>query len=179
MPTPPTREQLLAALTEQRDRLNAWFAARTPEEMERPVTPSEVEGGEMWRLKDHLAHALGVERYLQGVVKRTLAGAEDPAGFYTSIGSLDREALMRAINLANERSYAKYRDEPVDTLLARLAETRQATLALLSELSDEQLAQESPHSPFGRGTVRDLFRQMARHDGQHVDWVTEAFAARP
>jgi hypothetical protein len=27
--------------------------------------------------------------------------------------------------------------------------------------------------------VRDLFRQMARHDGQHVDWVTEAFAARP
>src|SRR5579859_4980939 len=164
----PTREELIATLTEQRERLERWIAARTPEEIERPVTPSEVEGGEMWRVKDHLAHAVGVERYLQGVVKRTLAGAGDPAGFYTQVGSLEREAVMRAINQANERSYAKYRDEPLASLLAKLGETRQATLALLASLSDEQLAAVSPHSPFGRGTVRDLFRQMAKHDGQHV-----------
>lgn len=172
----PTREELIATLTEQRERLERWIAARTPEEIERPVTPSEVEGGEMWRVKDHLAHAVGVERYLQGVVKRTLAGAEDPAGFYTQVGSLEREAVMRAINQANERSYAKYRDEPLASLLAKLGETRQATLALLASLSDEQLAAVSPHSPFGRGTVRDLFRQMAKHDGQHVDWLTEAMS---
>ena len=172
----PTREELIATLTEQRERLERWIAARTPEEIERPVTPSEVEGGEMWRVKDHLAHAVGVERYLQGVVKRTLAGAEDPAGFYTQVGSLEREAVMRAINQANERSYAKYRDESLASLLTKLGETRQATLALLASLSDEQLAEVSPHSPFGRGTVRDLFRQMARHDRQHVDWLTEAMS---
>jgi hypothetical protein len=172
----PTREELIAALTMQRERLERWFAARTPEELDRPVTPSEVEGGEMWRAKDHLAHALGVERYLQGVVKRTLAGVEDPAGFYTQVGSLEREAVMRAINQANERAFAKYRDEPAAALLAKLGETRGETLALLASLSDERLDQVSPHSPFGRGRIRDLFRQMARHDGQHVDWLTEALA---
>ena len=126
--------------TEQRARLERWFATRTPEELERPVTPSEVEGGEMWRAKDHLAHAVGVERYLQGVVKRTLAGVDDPAGFYTQVGSLEREGVMRAINQANERSYAKYRDESLASLLTKLGETRQATLALLASLSEEQLA---------------------------------------
>ncbi|HEU0027793.1 MAG TPA: DinB family protein [Ktedonobacterales bacterium] len=174
--TAPTREALLAALTEQRGRLERWIAARTPEEMERPVTPSEIPGGAMWRVKDHLAHALGVERYLQGAVKRTLAGADDPAGFYTEAGSLTHEAVARVANASNERALAKYRDEPVAALLVRLGETRQATLALLASLSDEQLDQESPHSPFPPGTVRGLFKQMARHDGQHVDWLTEALA---
>lgn len=172
----PTREELISALTEQRERMDRWFAARSPEELERPITPSEVADGEMWRAKDHLAHAVGVERYLQGVVKRTLAGVDDPAGFYTQIGTLEREALMRAINEANARAFAKYRDEPVASLLAKLGETRKETLALLASLSDEQLDLESPHSPFGRGRVRDLFRQMARHDRQHVDWLTEALA---
>lgn len=170
----PTREELIAALAEQRERIVRWFAARTSEELERPLTPSEVEGGAMWRAKDHLAHTLGAERYLQGVVKRTLAGADDPAIFYTQAGSMEREALMRVINQANERAYAKYRDEPVASLLEKLGETRRETLALLASLSDEQLDQVSPHSPFGQGRVRDLFWQMARHDEQHVDWLTAA-----
>jgi hypothetical protein len=174
----PTREALIAALAEQRERLEHWFAARTPEEMERPVTPSEAPGGAMWRVQDHLAHALGVERYLQGVVKRTLAGADDPAGFYTQAGSLTYEAVARVANESNERAVAKYHDEPAAALLERLGETRQATLALLASLSDEQLDQASPHSPFPPETVRGLFLQMARHDGQHVDWLTEAFEAR-
>ncbi len=170
----PTREELIAALTEQRERLERWFAARTPEDLERPLTPSEVEGGEMWRAKDHLAHALGVERYFQGVVKRTLAGEEDPAGFYTRVGSLDRDAVARMVNQSNERAIAKYHDEPAATLLEKLGETRRETLALLASLSDERLDLVSPHSPYGQGRVRDLFRQIARHDGQHVDWLTAA-----
>jgi CelD/BcsL family acetyltransferase involved in cellulose biosynthesis len=171
-----TRDELIAALTEQRQLLEQWFAARTPEEVERPLTDSEVAGGERWRAKDHLAHAVGTERYLRGVAQRTLAGAEDPAGFYTQLGSLDRGPLMQTINQANERAYAKYHDEPVEALLARLRQTREETLAYLATLSDEQLAQPSPHSPFGHGTVRDLFRQIYRHDRQHVAWLTAALA---
>lgn len=176
MATAMTRDELIAALTEQRERLAQWFAARTPEELERPLTDSEIAGGERWRAKDHLAHAVGTERYLRGVAQRTLAGAEDPAGFYTTLGSIEREPLMRTINQANERAYAKYHDEPVESLLARLRDTRQETLAYLASLSDAQLDQASPHSPFGHGTVRDLFRQMYRHDRQHVQWLTAALA---
>lgn len=174
MATPLTRDELIAALTEQRARLEAWFVARTPEELERPLTASEVEGGEMWAARDHLAHALGVERYLMGVVKRTLAGAEDPAGIFTRAGSLEREPVMSVINASNQAAYAKYHEEPVESLLAKMRETRPATLELLASLTDEQLDQASPHSPFGRGTVRDLFRQLARHDREHLGWLTEA-----
>lgn len=173
-----TRQELLEALSAQYERLTQWFAARSPEELERPLTPSEIEGGEMWRAKDHLAHVLGTERYLRGVAQRTLAGAEDPAGFFSRLGSIEREPLMRAINEANERAHAKYHEEVVDALLTRLGETRQETLALLESLSDEQLDQESPHSPFGHGTVRDLFRQIARHQRQHADWLGAALAGR-
>lgn len=178
--TVPTREALMAELTEQRERLERWVASRTPEELERPVTPSEVEGGGMWRAKDHLAHAVGVEMYLQEVAQRTLAGVDDPTGFYTQVGSLDREAMMqaikKAINEASERTSAEYRGEPVEGLLERLGETRRATLESLESLSDEQLHQVSPHSPFGQGTVWDVFQEMARHDRQHVDWLTEALS---
>ncbi len=176
----PAREALIASMTEQRERLERWVAARTPEELEQPVTPSEVEGGGMWRAKDHLAHAVGVETYLQGVVQRMLAGVDDPTGFSTQVGSLEREAVTQAINKtineASERAFAEYRDEPVEGLLERMGQTRQATLEMLESLSDEQLEQVSPHSPFGQGTVRDVFQEMAWHDGQHVDWLTEALA---
>lgn len=182
--TVPTREALMAELTEQRERLERWVAARTPEELERPVTPSEAEGGGMWRAKDHLAHAVGVETYLQGVAQRTLAGVDDPTEFYTRVGSLDREAdreavmqaVKKAINEASERMSAAYREEPVAGLLARLGETRRATLEMLESLSDEQLHQGSPHLPFGQGTVGDVFQEMARHDRLHVDWLTEALS---
>lgn len=174
MATPLTRDELIAKLTEQRARLEAWFAARTPEELERPLTANEVEGGPMWAARDHLAHVVGAERYLMGVVKRTVAGGDDPAGVFTQSGSMEREPIMRVINEWNQAGYAKYHDAPVETLLAKLREQRPATLALLASLTDEQLDQASPHSPFLRGTVRDLFRQVAHHDGQHVDWLTQA-----
>lgn len=172
----PTRGALIAALTEQRKRLERWVAARTPEEMGQPITPSEAEGGKMWRPKDHLAHAVEVEAYLQGVVQRTLAGVDDPTGFYTQVGALEREEIKQAINEASERALEEYREEPVEGLLELLGETRLATMELLESLSDEQLDQVSPHSPFGQGTVRDLFHEMAWHEGQHVDWLTEAQA---
>ncbi len=60
-----------------------------------------------------------------------------------------------------------------DPRLHRRGERRE-TLELLESLSDEQLDQVSSHSPFGQGTVRDLFREIAWHEGQHVDWLTEA-----
>jgi hypothetical protein len=174
MSTPPTRDELIARLTERRERLEQWFISRTADELERPLTPSEVEGGAMWRAKDHLAHAAGTERYLMGVVRRTLAGAEDPAGFFTRLGSLDADTVMRAINESNQSAYAKYHDEPTASLLERMRETRQTTMALLTSLSEEQLDQPSPHSPFGHGSVRDLFRQLAHHDKLHLDWLAGA-----
>ncbi len=176
----PSRAELIATLTEQRNRMTRWVAAQTSEELEQPLTPSEVEGSGMWRTEEHLAHAVGVETYFQAAVQRTLAGEEDATGFATRVGALERASLIETINEtineASERTFATYREVPLERLVERLKETQQATLELLESLSDEQLAQVAPHSPFGQGTVGELFLEMARQEGQHVDWLTEALA---
>ncbi len=176
----PSHVELIAALTEQRNRMARWVAAERSEELARPLTPSEVEGSRMWQAKEHLAHAVGVETYLQSAVQRTLAGEEDATGFATRVGALERVSLMEtineAINEASERTFATYREVPLERLVERLKETQQATLELLESLSDAQLARVAPHSPFGQGTVGELFLEMARQEGQHVDWLTEALA---
>lgn len=176
----PTRDEITTALAAQREHIEAWFRALPQADLERPLTPSEAESGAasgaMWRAKDHLAHIIGVERYFQGAVKRALSGAEDATGFYTQTGSDSREAARAFINESNERNIQKYQHESLEALLARLDESRQGTLALLAQTSDEQLAQRVAHSPFGDGTVGALFKTIADHQGQHLAWLTSALA---
>lgn len=171
------REEIVAALAEQRQRIETWYRRLSAEELTRPVTTSEVEGGEMWAAKDHLAHLLGTERFFQGALKRMAAGAEDPLGFYTAIGSDDRAATRKLINESNERSAAKYRGEPAEAIFGRFDETRAATLALLASFDDNHLQQQVPHSHFGDGTVAALFQTIAGHGHMHMDWLANAHHA--
>ncbi|HZC05492.1 MAG TPA: DinB family protein [Ktedonobacterales bacterium] len=169
-----TRDEITTALAAQRERVERWFQALSSEEMARPVTASEVESGEMWTPKDHLAHLVGTERFFQGAIKRAIGGAEDPLGFYTQVGSDDEEARRTLINRSNQQAYVKYHDEPAETFFTRLGETRQTTLALLDGLDDSQLAQFIPHSPFGDHTLSALFMTIAGHARQHLHWLDSA-----
>lgn len=173
-----THEEIIAALANQRRQVEGWFAALPAGEESRPVTASEVAGGEMWSPRDHLAHVLGVERFFQGAIKRMLGGADDPLGFFTATGSDDPADHFAMINQANERSANKYRDATVAALLGRFDETRQATLALLATLDEAQLARTVPHSPYDDSTLGGLFRLIASHGIQHLGWLDSAIAAR-
>ncbi|HET9109564.1 MAG TPA: DinB family protein [Ktedonobacterales bacterium] len=173
-----TRDEITTALAEQRERVERWFGALSPDEMTRPATASEVEDGEMWTPKDHLAHIVGTERFFQGAIKRALGGAEDPLGFFTQVGSDDTSARRNLINRANQQAVAKYHDEAAETLFSRLGETRQTTLALLSGIDDARIAQFIPHSPFGDQTLGALFMTIAQHAGLHLGWLDRALAAR-
>ncbi len=172
----PTRDEITAALAAQRERIGAWYRALPEDELARPLTASEAEGGAMWSPKDHLAHILGVERFFQGAIKRAIGGAEDAVGFFTQTGTDERHAHRNLINQANERSAEKYRGVPVADLFARLDETRQATLAQLGALDDTQLAQSVAHSPFDDGTIGGLFLTIAQHARQHLGWLDRARA---
>lgn len=175
----PTRDEIIAALMAQRQPVEEWFQALPDAEMEREATESEVAGAAMWTPKDHLAHVLGGERFFQGVIKRALEGADDPLGFYTHTGSDDPAAHNDLINQANERGALRYRAEPTEALLARFAETRQATLALLDTLDDARLAQPVAHSPYGADTtIGSLFAIIASHGVRHIRWLDAAIAKR-
>ena len=106
----PTRDEITTALATQRERVERWFRSLPDDEMPRPLTASEVEGGAMWSPKDHLAHIVGTERYFQGAIRRALEGAEDPCGFYTRTGRDDDSARLEVANPANEQARAKYQD---------------------------------------------------------------------
>lgn len=169
-----TREEITKELAAQRERIERWYHTLSAEELTRPLTPSEVEDGHMWSAKDHLAHVLGTERFFQGAVKRALAGADDPCGFYTATGSDESEPRRALINTANEQAAAKYRDEPAETIFGRFDGTRAATLALLDSIDDARLAETVPHSPFGDHTIGALFLTVAFHGGMHMDWLAKA-----
>jgi uncharacterized damage-inducible protein DinB len=175
----PTRDEIITALAAQRQRVEDWFRALSDAAMEREVTESEIPGAAMWTPKDHLAHMLGVERFFQGAIKRALDGADDPLGFFTQTGSDDPEAHSDLINQANERGASKYRAEPAASLLARFAEARQTTLALLDSLDDARLEQPVAHSPFGADTtIGSLFKIIATHGVMHIRWLNTAIAGR-
>jgi hypothetical protein len=58
-------------------------------------------------------------------------------------------------------------------LLDNLATARQQSLALLEELTDEQLALPVPGAPWADGTIGGLLIANAHHMEQHLSWIEE------
>ena len=164
-----THVEIRRQLVEARERLLAFYAALSPEELARICTQSEVEGAAPWTASDHLAHINSTERALMKMVTRSMEGADDPVGFGVFHG--DRAKIMETINSRNEISVTRHRGDPLDLLLTTLATTRADTLALLDRVTDEQLAVYLASSQWGDKTVGALFLTVAGHDDMHRAWV--------
>ncbi len=166
----PTRESILNALTADRENLLAHYQAFTPEELEEACTTSETPGGAPWRPKDHLAHLTLIERAFQGMIKRTLKGTSDPVGF-SRTGAKSREEVLAWIHARNQEYVETHRNDDLATLLADLATARSETLALLDQLTDEQLQLPIPGAPWSDGTIGGILITNAHHEQQHLSWV--------
>lgn len=66
-----------------------------------------------------------------------------------------------------------HRGDDLDTLLKDLDAARADTLALLDELTDEQLAAPLPGAPWADGTIGGVLITNAHHEVQHWTWVAE------
>ncbi|HYK84126.1 MAG TPA: DinB family protein [Ktedonobacteraceae bacterium] len=168
----PTRETILNTLAEEQEKLLARYALFTPEELETPCTESEVPGGAPWRPKDHLAHLALIERAFQGMARRTLKGSADPVGF-SRTGATNREEILAWIHRNNQQYVEAHHDDSLETLLADLTDARKDTLAMLEQLTDEQLAMPIPGAPWGDGTISGVLMTNARHATMHVAWIEE------
>src|SRR5436853_3507464 len=93
----------------------------------------------LWQPKDHLMHILFAERSLQKVIKRTLEGNPDPVGM-SRIGLTNQEEMMEWVHRLNQRTIEAHHNDEMNLLLTELAKAREDTLALLEQLTDEQLA---------------------------------------
>ena len=168
----PTREEILKTLEEARGDLLAAYQKFTPEELERACTASEVPGGSPWNPKDHFAHLTLIERAFQSMVRRTLGGSEDPTGL-SRAGVTNQEDRMAWIHRNNQTYIDAHHNDSMESLLAEFNQARKETLALLSQLTDEQLSTAIPGSPWGDGTIGSILIVNARHGHQHIDWIHE------
>jgi hypothetical protein len=144
----------LAALAAFPDQLEAHYTAFTPEFAH--WAPASWDGvpSEPLTALEQLCHVRDIEiEGYQVRIRRTLAEA-NPV-----LASIDTDALVR------ERAYA--RDEPARVLAAFRA-ARAQTLALVSGLTDAQLARTAVFEGYGALTLRSLVHYLCSHDQQHL-----------
>ena len=169
----PTRAEILDALGRSQERLFTYFRALMPEELECPCTESEVPGGTPWRPKDHLAHLAFIERQFQGMIRRTVEGERDPIGFSSRIGTTKREEVLAWVHRQNQAYAKEHADDSLEEILTDLMATRQKSLELLGQLTDEQLALPVPGAPWADGTIGGVLITNAYHAERHTSWAEE------
>lgn len=168
----PTRAEILHALTSEHEKFLDHYQTLTPAALEQPCTPSEVPGSALWTPKDHLAHLVMIERTFQRIVRHALRGDADPVGFSRS-GAKDRAGVYAWINQNNQKYIDTHHTDSLETILSDFMAVRQDTLALLEQLTDEQLATPLPNAPWSDGTIGGILITNAHHEHQHQQWVDE------
>ena len=169
----PTRTEILDTLGRSQEQLFTHFRALTAEELERPCTENEVPGGTSWRPKDHLSHLAFIERQFQGMIRRTIEGETDPIGFGSRIGTTNREDVLAWVHRQNQAYAREHAGDSLEEILADLTATRQKSLELLEQLTDEQLAQPVPGAPWADGTIGGVLITNAYHAKRHTSWTEE------
>ncbi len=143
---------LLDKLRTEGAAVHARLAALTPEQWAAPLGDAAGE----WRAQDLLAHLVSAERGHQRLIAEVAqGGAGSPAAFDVDSYNAEHVAALQA-------------RDPSD-LLAELLAVREATLALVASLSDEDLARRGRHPALGDdATLADFIRVITVHVRMHL-----------
>jgi hypothetical protein len=166
----PDRNSILQSLAGQRTELERRYRAFTPEVLVAPCTPSEHDGDDQWSPKDHLAHFLRIEAAFLAMAERTIAGDPSPLKFSGNT----RPEILAGIHRDNEVHVADHRSLSLDELFAKLTTAREATLAFISTLTDDQLTIPIPNAPWSDGTIGGVLSANGLHEMQHLAWIDAA-----
>jgi hypothetical protein len=189
----PTRAEILDTLAASQTQVLAFFQGLSTLDLERPATTSEVKGAAPWRAKDHFAHLVKSERYIQRLLRRTLAGdtrdvllrTQYPAGMempgilgdLSQLSPQEEERLGMAVASVNQTYVNEHHDDSLEKVAADYLAARQDTVDLLHQFTDDQLAALVP-TVVGDQTAGDLFAGRAGHAATHMTWIEEGFSKR-
>lgn len=132
--------------------VHARLAALTHEQWAAPLS----DAADAWHAQDLLAHLVSAERGHQRLIAEVAQGGTgSPVGFDVDSYNAEHVAALR------ERAPAE--------LLAELLAVREATLALVASLSDEDLARRGRHPALGDdATLADFIRVITVHARMHL-----------
>jgi hypothetical protein len=168
------RIEIEAKLNKDRAWLLDALSTMTPEELAAPRTPSEHDPSKTWSYADHFIHTTLIERNWNDMFRRHLAGGEGMTLGRNKDGSQQsREEIMAGVHRWTEEWAEKHRGKSLDELVRVGAETRAQTLALLAELTQEQLDSKIPGTPWADGTVGGIMAANADHGRMHFKWAKE------
>lgn len=143
MPRPTSKTELVEAANKELALLRMEIASLSPEQLVEP----DIVGS--WSVKDVFAHLTAWHQMALGWYEAGLRGEspELPApGFKWN----QTPAL-------NEQIYEQYRDMPLDEVMAAFERTNATTMALIAQLSDEELFGPSRHAWTGNNTLGTYF----------------------
>ena len=118
-----------------------------------------------WTARDVLAHVVGAEPSLLGLVTRAQA-----EGRYVPRPDFD-------LDFWNRRQVEKRAEKSPADLLAELDSNRVATLKLLADLPESALDLPVRHPSYGDMTVEDVFRLIGFHERLHADEIRKVTAS--
>lgn len=159
-----------------RDR--AWLletlGAMPEAELYAPRTRSEHDPDTWWSYADHFIHTTLIERNWNDMIRRHLRGETAlPRRLRPDGTPQSREEVMAGIHEWTEAWAREHRGKPFAELARIGLATRAETLALLAELTDEQLAEKIPGAPWADGTVGGILAANADHGRMHFAWARE------
>lgn len=155
------------------------YAALTEEQLHQGLTPSEHDAANLWSALDHLAHLSLIERNFAAMVRRHIAGHDNPVGLRTDEQGQPRSMpeIMAAVHAMTDEWQQAHAGKSFSEVVALGQASRAVTLTLLAELTDEQLDETLPGAPWADGTIGGVLAANAGHGRMHWKWVTDAFQA--
>ena len=169
-----------AKLGRDRAKLIELFESLSETDLTRDATPSEHDSSSAWSAKDHLVHLAGIEKSFNRMIRRYLAGDEEPVASRTDDSGQprSREQVMAAVHESNEDWVSRHHAMPLSEIVAVGQQVRSETLALLAELSDEQLLERLPGAPWADGTIGGVLSVNGDHGRMHWVWLREGLGGQ-
>jgi|SRR6185369_3117715 len=153
--------------------LETWQSLSN-EDLTRGITTSRHDPDVTWSAKDHLVHLAGIEAAFNAMIRRYIGGDTNPIAILKNPdGSVrSREEILTQVHAMNDSWVQKHRDKSLSEIIALGQRIRSETLALVSELTDEQLLEKLPGAPWGDGTIGGVLAINGEHARQHHGWVS-------
>jgi len=159
-----------------RDR--AWLLERlgamSLDELTAPRTFSEHDPESRWSFADHFVQTTLIEQNWNEMFRRHVAGEHGLEARLRGDGSpQSMDEIMASIHSWTEEWKAEHSGKPFAELVRVGQAVRADTLALLAELSDDDLVSKIPGAPWADGTVGGIMAANADHGRMHYGWAKE------
>ncbi len=156
----------------------AWMLERlgamSTEELNAPRTFSEHDPESRWSYADHFVHTTLIERNWNAMFRRHVGGDRGMEPRRRDDGSpQSMDEIMASIHSWTEEWKAEQSGKTFVELVRVGQEVRADTIALLAELSDEDLQSVIPGAPWADGTVGGIMAANADHGRMHFAWAKE------